>query len=48
MTGATLGVACLGTLFAFWHGGAEGLRAAMLAGGAIQLAGALAAFATIR
>jgi DHA2 family methylenomycin A resistance protein-like MFS transporter len=48
MTGATFGVACLGTLFAFWHGGAEGLRAAMLVGGAIQLCGALAAFVTIR
>ncbi|MBV9234981.1 MAG: MFS transporter, partial [Xanthobacteraceae bacterium] len=28
MTGATLGVAFLGTAFAMWHGGAEGLRTA--------------------
>jgi EmrB/QacA subfamily drug resistance transporter len=48
MTGATLGVACLGTIFALWHGGAEGLRAAMLVGGGIQLTGALVAFLTIR
>ncbi len=48
MAGATLGVACLGTVFALWHGGAEGLRAAMLLGGSIQLCGALVAFMTIR
>jgi MFS family permease len=48
MAGATLGVACLGTVFAIWHGGAEGLRAAMLLGGGVQLCGALAAFVTIR
>ena len=44
MAGATLGVAALGTLAA--AGG--GLRAAMLAGGLVQLAGAAAALATIR
>jgi MFS transporter, DHA2 family, methylenomycin A resistance protein len=48
MTGATLGVACLGTIFALWHGGAEGLRAAMLVGSSVQLCGALVAFLTIR
>ena len=40
MTGATLGIAVLGTLFAAAHGGAAGLRAAMFAGAAVQLAGA--------
>jgi MFS transporter, DHA2 family, methylenomycin A resistance protein len=48
MAGATLGVACLGTIFAIWHGGPEGLRAAMLLGGGIQLCGALVAFVTIK
>ncbi|CAB3960839.1 MFS transporter [Burkholderia aenigmatica] len=40
MTGATLGIAVLGTLFAAAHGGAAGLRTAMFAGAAVQLAGA--------
>jgi MFS transporter, DHA2 family, methylenomycin A resistance protein len=48
MAGATLGVACLGTIFALWDGGADGLRAAMLVGGAVQLCGALVACLTIR
>jgi MFS family permease len=48
MAGATLGVACLGTVFAIWHGGTEGFRAAMLLGGTVQLCGALVAFLTIR
>jgi DHA2 family methylenomycin A resistance protein-like MFS transporter len=48
MTGATLGVALLGTVFELLHGGAEGLRAAMLIGGTVQLCGAMAAFITIR
>ncbi|HUC48011.1 MAG TPA: MFS transporter [Xanthobacteraceae bacterium] len=48
MAGATLGVACLGTVFAIWHGGADGLRAAMLLGGGVQLCGALVAFVTIK
>jgi hypothetical protein len=48
MTGATLGVAFLGTAFAMWHGGAEGLCAAMLMGAAVQLCGALVAWVTIR
>jgi EmrB/QacA subfamily drug resistance transporter len=47
MAGATLGVAVLGTVFAMWHGGAAGLRAAMIAGGCVQLCGAAVAFATI-
>jgi MFS family permease len=48
MTGATLGVAFLGSAFAFWYGGTEGLRAAMLAGAAVQFCGALVAWFTIR
>ena len=47
MAGATLGVACLGAVFALWGGGAPGLRAAMLAGGAVQLLGAAVAWITI-
>lgn len=43
MTGATLGIAVLGTLFAALHGGAAGLRAAMFAGAVVQLAGATGA-----
>jgi MFS transporter, DHA2 family, methylenomycin A resistance protein len=48
MTGATLGVALLGTVFGLSHGNAAGLRAAMLIGGIVQLGGALVAFATVR
>ena len=48
MAGATLGVALLGAVFALLHGGPEGLRAAMLAGGAVQLCGAAVAWAAIR
>jgi EmrB/QacA subfamily drug resistance transporter len=48
MTGATLGVAFLGTAFAMWHDGVEGLRAAMLIGAAAQLCGALVAWIAIR
>ena len=48
MTGATLGVALLGTMFGLLHGGAPGLSAAMLTGGLVQLCGALVAFATVR
>lgn len=43
MAGATIGVAALGSAFAFAGGGETGLRAAMLFGGAVQLA--CAAFA---
>ncbi|WP_175866236.1 MFS transporter [Burkholderia contaminans] len=42
MSGATLGIAVLGTLFAVTHGGTAGLRAAMFAGAVIQLIGATA------
>ena len=42
MTGATLGIAVLGTLFAAAHGGTAGLRTAMFAGAAVQLMGATA------
>jgi MFS transporter, DHA2 family, methylenomycin A resistance protein len=48
MAGATLGVAFLGAAFALGHGGVQGLRAAMVTGGTVQLCGALAAWATIR
>ncbi len=46
MSGAVLGVAVLGTVFAAL-GGASGFRAAMLAGGLVQLTGAVIAAATI-
>ncbi|KVH48541.1 MFS transporter [Burkholderia diffusa] len=48
MAGATLGIAVLGTLFAAEHGGMAGLRAAMFAGAAVQLAGAAAAAVSVR
>ncbi|HUZ62735.1 MAG TPA: MFS transporter [Acetobacteraceae bacterium] len=48
MVGATLGVAVLGTLFGAMGGGAAGMRAAMLAGGAVELAGAMAAVLLVR
>ncbi|KAB0655305.1 MFS transporter [Burkholderia diffusa] len=48
MTGATLGIAVLGTLFAAAHGGTAGLRAAMFAGAAVQLAGAAGAAVSVR
>jgi MFS family permease len=48
MIGATLGVAVLGAVFAAWGGGGAGLRVALALGGAVQLAGAGAAWATIR
>lgn len=47
MTGATLGVAVLGSVFAWGGGGSAGLRAAMIGGGLVQLAGALVAWRTI-
>ncbi|HEX8756951.1 MAG TPA: DHA2 family efflux MFS transporter permease subunit [Steroidobacteraceae bacterium] len=40
MVGATIGVAALGAVYAGYHGGAEGLRFAMIAGGLAQLSGA--------
>ncbi|HEY4201541.1 MAG TPA: MFS transporter [Devosiaceae bacterium] len=48
MVGATVGVAILGTVFAMGQGGANGLRAAMLLGGAIQIACAAIAWRTMR
>ncbi|HEX6978732.1 MAG TPA: MFS transporter [Alphaproteobacteria bacterium] len=48
MSGATLGVALLGTVYGLAGGGAPGLRAAMLTGGGVQLCGALAAWLTQR
>ncbi|MGH7072024.1 MAG: MFS transporter [Acetobacteraceae bacterium] len=47
MSGAVLGVAVLGALFAAVGGGAPGFQAAMLAGGLVQLTGAAIAAATI-
>ncbi|HTK12310.1 MAG TPA: MFS transporter [Xanthobacteraceae bacterium] len=47
MIGATIGVAVLGALYSITGGGTEGLRAAMLVGGVVQLACATTAwFAT--
>ena len=48
MTGATLGVAVLGSAFALFHGGPEGFRAAMISGAVIQIGGAAAAWRLIR
>ena len=48
MTGATLGVALLGAVFALLHGGPAGLHAALLIGGLVQLCGALIAFVRIK
>ncbi|MCA3834169.1 MAG: MFS transporter, partial [Burkholderia sp.] len=48
MTGATLGIAVLGTLFAAAHGGAAGLRAAMFVGAAVQLTGAVVSAVSVR
>lgn len=41
MTGATAGVAVLGSIFAAKGGGADGLRLAMIIGGLVQIAAAL-------
>ena len=48
MVGATLGVAVLGAAYAFGGGNGPGFQAAMLTGGAVQLAGAFMAWRTIR
>jgi EmrB/QacA subfamily drug resistance transporter len=40
MVGATVGVAALGAVYAVLRGGPEGLRFAMLIGGAVQISGA--------
>lgn len=47
MVGVTLGVALLGSVFGMLHGGAAGLRAAMVIGGLAQLAGAAVAWLTV-
>jgi DHA2 family methylenomycin A resistance protein-like MFS transporter len=46
MSGATIGVAAMGTVYAVAGGGTAGLRAAMLLGAAVQAAGALVAWTT--
>lgn len=48
MTGATLGVALLGTVFGLLHGGAAGFSTAMLIGGLVQLCGAVIAYRGVR
>jgi EmrB/QacA subfamily drug resistance transporter len=48
MVGATLGVAVLGTVLAAAGAGEGGLRAAMLLGGTVQLAGACVAWRLVR
>jgi EmrB/QacA subfamily drug resistance transporter len=48
MAGATIGVAVLGAAYALAGSGAQGLRLAMLAGGGVQLAGALTAWTAMR
>ena len=48
MTGATLGVAVLGTVFGLLHGDAEGLSAALLIGGVVQPCGAMIAYRGIK
>jgi hypothetical protein len=44
MAGATIGVAILGTVFAVWHGGTDGLCLSMLLGGFVQIASAAVAW----
>lgn len=48
MVGATIGVATAGAVYAIPGGGTGGLRLAMLLGGGVQVATALAAFAVMR
>jgi hypothetical protein len=40
MVGATVGVAALGAVYAVFRGGPDGLRFAMIIGGAVQISGA--------
>jgi EmrB/QacA subfamily drug resistance transporter len=47
MAGATVGVAVLGATFALFHGDIQGLRAAMLGGGTVQIACAMIAWRSI-
>lgn len=46
MVGATIGVASLGAVYAAFRDGPEGLRCAMILGGAAQLSGAAYAWRT--
>lgn len=46
MVGATVGVAALGAVYATFRGGPEGLRIAMILGGAAQLSGAAFSWST--
>jgi DHA2 family methylenomycin A resistance protein-like MFS transporter len=48
MTGATVGVAVLGAVFAVAHGGADGLRLSLLLGGTLQLTSAAVAWTGTR
>ena len=48
MSGATIGVAALGAVFAFAGSGALGLRLAMALRGAVQIAAAAAAWIATR
>ena len=48
MVGATVGVAVLGAVFAFLGGGSDGLRAAMILGGLVQIACATVAWTATR
>jgi EmrB/QacA subfamily drug resistance transporter len=48
MVGATVGVAILGAVYAFLAGGPDGLRAAMILGGLVQIACAAVAWRTTR
>ena len=48
MTGATIGVAVLGGVFAISQGGSKGLRHAMLLGSLVQIACTIAAWVTTR
>jgi MFS transporter, DHA2 family, methylenomycin A resistance protein len=48
MVGATVSVAILGAVFAFLGGGPDGLRAAMILGGLVQIACAAVAWTTTR
>jgi DHA2 family methylenomycin A resistance protein-like MFS transporter len=47
MAGATIGVAILGAIYAVAQGGADGLRFAMLFGGALQITCTVAAWRTM-
>jgi EmrB/QacA subfamily drug resistance transporter len=48
MAGATIGVAVLGAVYAVAHGGADGLRIAMLLGGLVQVTSAAVAWHATR